>query len=190
MSGKSVNFKAEGKIWRRSWCSIFLNTCIGADYVVKDIQVKPGKKITCTAFTTFYTSAGSQSQIRIQREQNHACSPATLRKRLITYMRTDSVNLSNTALADISNRVKEMYGEEYHQFRRYKTKARALRRRTKAIRPTYMSNTTGKQWLEEVVRIDLKRTMARQMADAQLERTIAKLKFLPIKKNWLPPVRL
>ena len=61
----------------------------------------------------------------------------------ITYMRTDSVNLSNTALGDITNTVKGMYGEKYHQFRKYKNKNESAQEAHEAIRPTYMSNMHG-----------------------------------------------
>ena len=60
----------------------------------------------------------------------------------ITYMRTDSVNLSDTALGDLTNTVKDMYGEEYHQFRKFKNKNESAQEAHEAIRPTYMSNST------------------------------------------------
>lgn len=95
---------------------------------------------------------------------------------LITYMRTDSVNLSNTALGDITNAVNSMYGETYHQFRQYKTKSRGAQEAHEAIRPTYMNNPTvnNHDW-KRLYELIWKRTMACQMADAQLEKTTAKI---------------
>jgi DNA topoisomerase-1 len=94
----------------------------------------------------------------------------------ITYMRTDSVNLSNTALGDITRTVKGMYGEEYHQFRKYKTKSQSAQEAHEAIRPTYMNKiTVDDADAKRLYELIWKRTMASQMADAELERTIAKI---------------
>jgi len=94
----------------------------------------------------------------------------------ISYMRTDSVNLSNTALSDITKTVKGMYGEPYHQFRKYKTKSESAQEAHEAIRPTYMSHTTvNDPDAKRLYELIWKRTMACQMADAELERTIAKI---------------
>ena len=94
----------------------------------------------------------------------------------ITYMRTDSVNLSDTALGDITNTVKGMYGQEYHQFRKFKNKNESAQEAHEAIRPTYMSNSSieDPDW-QRLYELIWKRTMASQMADAELEKTIAKI---------------
>ena len=94
----------------------------------------------------------------------------------ITYMRTDSVNLSNTALGDITRTVKGMYGEQYHQFRKYKTKNQSAQEAHEAIRPTFMNHTTVNDAdAKKLYELIWKRTMACQMADAELERTTAKI---------------
>jgi len=94
----------------------------------------------------------------------------------ITYMRTDSVSLSNTALGDITNTVKSTYGEEYHQFRKYKNKNESAQEAHEAIRPTYMSNSSiGESEWARLYELIWKRTMACQMADAELEKTTAKI---------------
>jgi len=102
----------------------------------------------------------------------------------ITYMRTDSVNLSNTALGDITNTVKGMYGEEYHQFRKYKNKNESAQEAHEAIRPTYMSNITVEEadW-KRLYELIWKRTMACQMADAELEKTTAKIEISTNKEE-------
>jgi DNA topoisomerase-1 len=96
----------------------------------------------------------------------------------ITYMRTDSVNLSNTALGDITNTVKSMYGEKYHQFRKFKNKNESAQEAHEAIRPTYTSNSTiaEQEWIK-LYELIWKRTMACQMADAELEKTTAKIEI-------------
>src|SRR4030095_103900 len=91
-------------------------------------------------------------------------------------MRTDSVSLSNTALGEITNTVKSMYGEEYHQFRKFKNKNESAQEAHEAIRPTYMNNASvpEQDWVRRYELI-WKRTMACQMADAELEKTTAKI---------------
>ncbi|RYZ82757.1 MAG: DNA topoisomerase I, partial [Proteobacteria bacterium] len=102
----------------------------------------------------------------------------------ITYMRTDSVNLSNTALGDITNTVKGMYGEKYHQFRKFKNKNESAQEAHEAIRPTYMNNITVEEpdW-KRLYELIWKRTMASQMADAELEKTIAKIEISTNKEE-------
>ena len=94
----------------------------------------------------------------------------------ISYMRTDSVSLSDTALGDITRTVKGMYGDNYHQFRKYKNKNQSAQEAHEAIRPTYMNNSTVEEpdW-KRLYELIWKRTMASQMADAELEKTIAKI---------------
>src|SRR5215469_9766364 len=102
----------------------------------------------------------------------------------ITYMRTDSVNLSDTALGDLTRTIKGMYGEEYHQFRKYKTKNESAQEAHEAIRPTYMNNiTVADADSKRLYELIWKRTMACQMSDAELERTIAKINISTNKEE-------
>jgi DNA topoisomerase-1 len=102
----------------------------------------------------------------------------------ITYMRTDSVNLSDTALADLTKTIKGMYGDRYHQFRKYKNKNESAQEAHEAIRPTYMENTTVDDAdLRRLYELIWKRTMASQMADAELERTTANISISTNKEE-------
>ena len=102
----------------------------------------------------------------------------------ITYMRTDSVSLSNTALADIAQTIKEKYSENYHQFRKYSTKSKSAQEAHEAIRPTYMSNASVNDAdCNKLYDLIWKRTMACQMADAELEKTIAKIQVSTNKEE-------
>src|SRR5215470_452959 len=174
---KNISFKAEGsKYDSADNAESFLRSCIGANYKVSDIQLKPGKRSPAPPFTT------STLQQEASRKLGYGVSRTMLlAQRLyenghITYMRTDSVNLSNTALGDITKTVKSMYGEEYHQFRKYKTKSESAQEAHEAIRPTYMNYTTVNDAdAKKLYELIWKRTMASQMADAELERTIAKI---------------
>jgi DNA topoisomerase-1 len=176
-SDRSISFKAEGGRYASGEdAEKFLKSCIGAQYKVSDIQVKPGKRSPAPPFTT------STLQQEASRKLGYGVSRTMLlAQRLyenghITYMRTDSVNLSDTALGDITNTVKSMYGEEYHQFRKYKNKNESAQEAHEAIRPTYMNNSTVDDAdLKRLYDLIWKRTMASQMADAELEKTIAKI---------------
>ena len=176
-SDKTITFKAEGNRYSSDEdAEKFLQSCVGAKYKVADIQVKPGKRSPAPPFTT------STLQQEASRKLGYGVSRTMLlAQRLyenghITYMRTDSVNLSDTALGDITNTVKGMYGAEYHQFRKFKNKNESAQEAHEAIRPTYMNNTTvDDPDLKRLYDLIWKRTMACQMSDAELEKTIAKI---------------
>jgi DNA topoisomerase-1 len=175
MGDRNVTFKAEGKKANTADdAEQFLNSCKGADYTVKDIAVRPGKKSPAPPFTT------STLQQEASRKLGYSVSRTmTLAQKLyesgkITYMRTDSVNLSDTVLGDLTRTIKGMYGDKYHQFRKFKNKNESAQEAHEAIRPTYMENTSvDDEDLRRLYELIWKRTMACQMADAELERTTA-----------------
>ncbi|MFT4095011.1 MAG: type I DNA topoisomerase [Niabella sp.] len=174
-AGKSINFKAEGKRYNDSeGAEAFLNACINAAYTVSDIQVKPGKRSPAAPFTTSTLQQEASRKLGYGVSKTMLVAQQLYENGHITYMRTDSVSLSDTALGDITNTVKNLYGENYHQFRRYKNKNQSAQEAHEAIRPTYMSNTTvdNPEW-KRLYELIWRRTMASQMADAQLEKTTA-----------------
>jgi len=177
ISDKPVNFVAEGK--RQSSADdaeAFLKSCVGAQYKVADIQVKPGKRSPAPPFTTSTLQQEASRKLGYGVSRTMLIAQKLYENGYITYMRTDSVNLSNTALGEITNTVKSMYGEEYHQFRKYKNKNESAQEAHEAIRPTYMNNSTVEEqdW-KRLYDLIWKRTMASQMADAELEKTTAKI---------------
>lgn len=185
MGDRNVTFKAEGKKANTAEdAEKFLNSCKGADYTVTDISVRPGKKSPAPPFTT------STLQQEASRKLGYSVSRTmTLAQKLyesgkITYMRTDSVNLSDTALGDLTRTIKGMYGDKYHQFRKYKNKNEAAQEAHEAIRPTYMENTSvDDEDLRRLYELIWKRTMACQMADAELERTTATIEISTNKEE-------
>lgn len=174
---KIIYFKAEGKKFNSSEdAEEFLKSCVGAQYKVNDIQVKPGKRSPAPPFTTSTLQQEASRKLGYGVSRTMLIAQKLYENGHITYMRTDSVNLSNSALGDITNTVKNLYGEEYHQFRKYKTKHESAQEAHEAIRPTYMSNSTvDDPDLKKLYELIWKRTMASQMADAELEKTIAKI---------------
>jgi len=182
---KSISFKAEGaKYSSADDAENFLKSCIGADYKVSNIEVKPGKRSPAPPFTTSTLQQEASRKLGYGVSRTMLLAQKLYENGYITYMRTDSVNLSDTALGDITRTVKGMYGDQYHQFRKYKTKSSGAQEAHEAIRPTYMHNPTvddfdGKKLYELI----WKRTMASQMADAELERTIASIEISTNKEQ-------
>jgi DNA topoisomerase-1 len=185
LSDKQVAFTAEGKKQSTAEdAEAFLQGCVGAEYTVRDVQVKPGKRSPAAPFTTSTLQQEASRKLGYGVSRTMLIAQKLYENGYITYMRTDSVNLSDTALGDITNTVKGMYGAEYHQFRKYKNKNESAQEAHEAIRPTYMSNSTVEEadW-KRLYELIWKRTMASQMADAELEKTIAKIEISTNKEE-------
>lgn len=185
VSDKAVTFAAEGKKQNAAEdAEAFLESCVGADYKVTDIQVRPGKRSPAPPFTTSTLQQEASRKLGYGVARTMQIAQRLYENGYITYMRTDSVNLSGTALSDITKTVKGMYGEQYHQFRKFKNKNESAQEAHEAIRPTYASNPSIQE--PEWARLyDLiwKRTMASQMADAELEKTTAKIEISTNKEE-------
>src|SRR5436190_1518993 len=177
VGGKPVTFSAEGKKQNTADdAEAFLKSCIGANYTVSDIQVRPGKKSPAPPFTTSTLQQEASRKLGYGVSRTMILAQKLYESGKITYMRTDSVSLSNTALGDLTNTIKDMYGEQYHQFRKFKNKNESAQEAHEAIRPTYMSNTTIEDAeCKKLYELIWKRTMACQMADAETEKTTAKI---------------
>jgi DNA topoisomerase-1 len=178
INGKQVTFKADGpnKMSTEKDAKAFLESCKGANYKVIDIQVKPAKRTPAAPFTT------STLQQEASRKMGYSVSKTMLLAQKlyesgkITYMRTDSINLSDTALDDIRNQVTKAYGNEYHQPRKFKNKNENAQEAHEAIRPTYMSTTSVEdEDVRRLYELIWKRTIASQMSDAEFEKTTAKI---------------
>jgi DNA topoisomerase-1 len=175
---KKVIFKAEGpdKISDEKGAESFLQKCIGAAYTVKDVQVKPGKKSPSAPFTTSTLQQEASRKLGYSVSKTMLLAQKLYENGHITYMRTDSVNLSETAIDGARAAIISQYGERYHQQRAFKTKNESAQEAHEAIRPTDMNATTaGDADTSRLYELIWKRTMACQMADAQLERTIARI---------------
>jgi len=175
---KKVIFKADGpdKINDASGADSYLEKCIGASYTVKDIQVKPGRKTPSAPFTTSTLQQEASRKLGYSVSKTMLLAQKLYENGHITYMRTDSVNLSDTAIDATRAAVIGLYGEKYHQKRIFKTKSESAQEAHEAIRPTDMNiDKAGDADTSRLYELIWKRTMACQMADAQLERTIAKI---------------
>jgi len=178
LNKKKVTFKADGpeKINDAAGAQSYLERCIGATYTVKEVQVKPGKKSPSAPFTTSTLQQEASRKLGYSVSKTMLLAQKLYENGHITYMRTDSVNLSETAIDGIRSSINNLYGEKYHQQRAYKTKNESAQEAHEAIRPTDMNvSTAGDADTTRLYDLIWKRTMACQMADAQLERTIAKI---------------
>lgn len=177
INGKQVSFKAEGaKYAQAEDAEKFLRSCIGAKYKVADIQVKPAKKSPAAPFTTSTLQQEASRKLGYGVSRTMLLAQKLYEAGYISYMRTDSVSLSDTAMDGIKQQITGSYGKEYVQVRKFKNKNESAQEAHEAIRPTYMDRTqvdiADAQKLYELI---WKRTMASQMADAELEKTTAKI---------------
>lgn len=155
----------------------FLKECIGANYTVKDIQTKPARKTPAAPFTTSTLQQEASRKLYFPVAKTMLVAQKLYEAGHITYMRTDSTNLSETAIAAAATEIKSSYGEKYLQTRKYKTKNDSAQEAHEAIRPTYFENHTvdsnnDEQRLYELI---WKRAVASQMSDAELERTTVRI---------------
>ena len=177
LNDKPVSFKAEGKKQADSeGAEKFLQSCIGAGYSVSDIQVKPGKKTPSAPFTTSTLQQEASRKLGYSVSRTMILAQKLYESGKITYMRTDSVNLSDTAMEAIKSQVGSQYGEKYVQPRKFKNKNESAQEAHEAIRPTYMENNSSEDSdSRKLYELIWKRTMASQMSDAELEKTTARI---------------
>ena len=155
----------------------FLEDCRQAQFQVNDVTVKPLKRTPAPPFTTSTLQQEAARKLGLSVKQTMRLAQRLYEEGLITYMRTDSVNLSSLALGTISKEIKENIGERYLKVRHYRTTSKGAQEAHEAIRPTYISNHTITGTPQEKKLYDLiwKRTIASQMADAELEKTTANI---------------
>ena len=165
----------------------FLEDCKQAAFQVADVVVKPVKRSPAPPFTTSTLQQEAARKLGLSVKQTMRLAQRLYEEGLITYMRTDSVNLSNLALNTISREIKENIGERYLKVRHYRTTSKGAQEAHEAIRPTYISNHTITGTSQEKKLYDLiwKRTLASQMADAELEKTTANITISSRKEAFV-----
>lgn len=151
----------------------FLEKCKNADFVVENIVKKPLKRVPAPPFTTSTLQQEAARKLGFTVSQTMMVAQRLYESGRITYMRTDSVNLSSLAINASEKEIVESYGADYSHPRKFHTHSKGAQEAHEAIRPTFI-NTEGFDWTSQERRLyDLiwKRTIASQMADAQIERT-------------------
>ena len=151
----------------------FLEKCKGADFKVKDITTKPLRKLPAPPFTTSTMQQEATRKFGFTVMQTMMLAQRLYESGKITYMRTDSVNLSTLCIDSCRKAITESMGEEYVKSRQYTQKAKGAQEAHEAIRPTYMDNQTidGTAPEKRLYELIWKRTIASQMADAEIEKT-------------------
>ena len=164
----------------------FLEACTGAEFCVRDVQKKSGKRTPAPPFTTSTLQQEAARKLKFPVSKTMRLAQSLYEAGHITYMRTDSVNLSSLALATSKQEVLAEYGEAYQKTRQYHTSSKGAQEAHEAIRPSYMDKrkagtTADEQRLYELI---WKRTIASQMADAEIETTRVEVELLsPIQSE-------
>lgn len=155
----------------------FLNDCISAVYKVENLEQKPAKRNPAAPFTTSTLQQEASRKLGYSVGRTMQVAQRLYEAGHITYMRTDSVNLSDTAIQSAQDEILKAYGEKYHKKRQYKTKSSGAQEAHEAIRPTYFANHTISADPSEVRLYELiwKRAIASQMSEAEFEKTVAKI---------------
>ncbi len=165
----------------------FVSACKEAGFQIADIKVKPAKKSPSAPFTTSTLQQEASRKLGYSVAKTMMVAQKLYESGKITYMRTDSVNLSQTAIDKAAEVISKEFGPEYSKPRQYKTKKAGAQEAHEAIRPTYLENRQIEGSNDEQRLYDLiwKRTIASQMADAQLERTTItiEIKNAPLKED-------
>lgn len=174
-NAKGEEFRAElGRRFKtKQEAQAFLESCKQATFKIEDITTKPLKKSPSAPFTTSTLQQEAARKLGFTVAQTMRIAQLLYENGLITYMRTDSVNLSDLALNASREAIESRMGEKYVQTRHYTTKTKGAQEAHEAIRPTYMSNETigGTGQERRLYELIWKRTLASQMADAELEKT-------------------
>ena len=175
--GKLIEMKAElsRRIKTKEEAKAFLNACQGATFTIEDITTRPVKKTPPAPFTTSTLQQEAARKLGYTVAQTMMIAQRLYESGFITYMRTDSVNLSEYATVSSKDAIIHMMGERYVHPRHFETKTKGAQEAHEAIRPTYMENQSIDGTAQEKKLYDLiwKRTIASQMADAELEKTTA-----------------
>lgn len=180
--GKSAEVKAElnKRFSTHEEAIAFLEKCKDARYEVASISKKPLKRTPAPPFTTSTLQQEAARKLGFTVSQTMMVAQHLYEAGRITYMRTDSVNLSTLAINTSKAEVEKLYGEEYSKVRQYHTSSKGAQEAHEAIRPTYVDNQTIEGTAQErrLYNLIWKRTIASQMADAQIEKTTVNINVM------------
>ncbi len=184
--GKSFKAKLPKNFESLAEAEAFLNKNIGATYKVSDLETKPAKKSPAAPFTTSTLQQEAARKLYYSVSQTMMLAQRLYESGLITYMRTDSVNLSQEAMQAAAAEITKSYGKEFSKPRTYSTKSKGAQEAHEAIRPTDMTLHNAPVDRDQARLYDLiwKRTLASQMSDAQLERTNVKIEADKYKEHF------
>ncbi len=171
--GEEMKAELKHRISDRDTAMRFLEECKDAEFQVSEVAVKPVKRSPAPPFTTSTLQQEAGKRLGFSVKQTMRTAQKLYEEGRITYMRTDSTNLSALAIRDIKGVVEEDYGKDYHKERHFHTHSKGAQEAHEAIRPTYISNRTieGDERERRLYDLIWKRAVASQMADAVLEKS-------------------
>jgi DNA topoisomerase-1 len=175
-SSKGKSFKADlsVKFKSRDEAHTFLEACIKADFIIEKLEKKPSKKSPSPPFTTSTLQQEASRKLGFSVSQTMVVAQKLYESGKISYMRTDSVNLSEEALNSARSEIISQYGEPYSKTRQYKTKSESAQEAHEAIRPTNFAvkKTDGERNEQRLYELIWKRAIASQMSEAEIEKTL------------------
>ena len=165
----------------------FLEKCKEAEFQISDVVKKPGRRSPAPPFITSTLQQEASRKLGFSVSQTMSVAQKLYESGKITYMRTDSVTLSDMAIGTAKQKIISMLGEKYHQFRQYKNKSKGAQEAHEAIRPTYIDNEEISGTNQEKKLYDLiwKRTIASQMAEAELEKTTVTIDISTVPEKFI-----
>jgi len=182
-------FKAElpERFSKQEEAEKFLQDCINAIFEVRSLETRPTKRSPAAPFTTSTLQQEASRKLGYSVARTMQVAQKLYESGNITYMRTDSVNLSDTALGAAASEITSAYGDKYHQQRKYKTKSAGAQEAHEAIRPTYFNRHTidGDNSEKRLYELIWKRAIASQMSEAQFEKTVAKISISTRKEDLI-----
>ena len=189
----TAEFKHDGKIFKaelpkrfdtETKAKHFLESLLKADFSISNVITTPGTRNPSAPFTTSTLQQDANSRLGFSAKATMSAAQKLYQDGKITYMRTDSVNLSDQALGQMTGYIKSKYGEEYHQFRTFQTKNSSAQEAHEAIRPTdvKIEKASEDSYNQKLYNLIRNRTLASQMAPAKLEKTTATIKISTSKE--------
>ena len=176
-SGVSVKASLENRFNSEADARKFLTDSIGATYRIESVEKKEGTRFPAAPFTTSTLQQEAGRKLRFPVSTTMRVAQTLYERGLITYMRTDSTNLSSLAVGTAKKYILEHYGEAYHHARQYKTRSKGAQEAHEAIRPTYIDRTEidGTPQEKKLYELIWKRTLASQMAESRVMNTSLKV---------------
>jgi len=183
----TINAELSRKFSNKEDAINFLKLCIEADFSIGSIEIKPAKKSPAPPFTTSTLQQEASRKLGFPVAKTMRVAQQLYESGRITYMRTDSVNLSNLAIGAAKTEIINTFGEKYVKTRKYSTKTKGAQEAHEAIRPTYMnqSSITGDYSQEKLYDLIWKRAVASQMSDAVLEKTNVSVDISNSKEKFI-----
>lgn len=187
VDGQTFKAELDKKFDTEKEANDFLEKCKKAEFTVESIETKPSKRSPSAPFTTSTLQQEASRKLGFSVAQTMTIAQRLYESGYITYMRTDSVNLSDFALETAEEVINDFYGKKYHQRRQFTTKSKNAQEAHEAIRPTYINKLQieGDKNEQRLYELIWKRTVASQMADALLEKTIAKINISTSNEKFI-----